>query len=140
MAVDWSTLRLLLRNVLLNDVTGMPISANRAWENRQFKPPNPPALWISEALLPIGETHLANGMIEAQGFYQINVSTERNRGDKAAQELALAIKTAFPPATSFSYSGLTISVDRSEQLSPVILDTWYQLPVQIRFRHYAFTP
>lgn len=138
--IDVPALRLILRNhlLLLDGTDPSPLPAPRAWENREFTPPNPPSLWIRETLMLADETLPANNTLEAIGYVQYDVFGVKGRGTEDAEGVAKTIKAQFPPATGLANSNAQVSITKSRVLpGREDAELWWSIPVQIFFRAYA---
>ena len=127
--IDHKALRLALRAILLT-VSGLPSA--RAWEARTFEPPNPPAPWLRETLIPGSERLIATNNIMELGIYQLDLyHPETDEGTETVEALADAVKTAFRPTTNISTFGV---VERAERLGGRRDHPWYIIPVRISYR------
>jgi hypothetical protein len=143
--VDYVQIRLAFRKVLLA-ISGLPPKERRSWENRTFNPPNPPALWVREALLPVREFAVATGMVQFDGIMVYDVIAPANKGTEDAEDLSKLIADAFKPATGLT-DPVQVAIDRCERLQGrdmstigAAAGTWWQIPVQVKFRSYAVNP
>jgi len=133
--IDHRNIRQKFRTQLLT-VTTLPVEARRSWEGRSFEPPDPPAMWIAEKLIPISETLPANNTIEFVGIMQYRVYTPGNKGTEGAEDLVKAIGDAFKPATVV---GALAPIDATQRLTGFYTEknAWYVIPIRIRFRAYT---
>lgn len=129
--IDTVALRNALR-VILVGVSGLPVA--RSWENRQFTPPDPPADWVRETLMPAIERQASDGNVEAIGVVQYDLFTPAGKGTEAIEALADTIKTVFKPRT---VPAPNIIIDRSERGTAQQEPLWYQIPVRITYRAFA---
>ena len=131
---------ILARAALRTQLLTVPSLPPVAWQNRVFDPPNPPALWIKESLMPTTETLSSfgsigmNGLVRENGMYQLMVFAPAKEGTTAAETLAESLRDTFKPGTSLAATGGVYVRCRSAEIkSPLSDATWYSLPVQVGY-------
>lgn len=135
-APNLSEIRLALRNQLLT-VGGLP--AARAWENREENsptvpvPPNPPAPWLRETLLPSDESLRAIGEIDAEGYVQYDIIVPVGKGTTAADTIRQAIADAFKPATNVTYDDTIVEIIRCVRMPAVQDALWVTYPTRVYY-------
>lgn len=136
--VDRDQIRKTLRKRLLT-VSTLPPANMRAWENRDFNPPEPKdgVIWIRETLIPADERLSALLMLEFDGYVQYDVFCPRGRGTEAAEALAKAIGDVFKPGISLT-DPARVHIIRTVALQGVAEPVWYGIPVQVIVK--AFVP
>jgi len=123
----------------LKTVSNLPADQYLAWENQNFRPPEPDdgQPWIREHLRILNETKSTHCLIEAIGQIQYMVNIPTDKGTRAGDDLSRSIADAFEAGQSLNLSGLTIILERTERL-PYILDqtdpVWTFKTVQTRWR------
>ncbi len=129
--ITYAAIRQAFRTRLLT-VPGLPLA--RAWENRAFAPPSPPANWVRETLLPVSERRSAANVVEAVGLMQYDFFTPAAQGTEALETLVDAVRLVFKPTT-----GLTadLLVDRAERGTATQEPDWFHIPVRLRWRAYS---
>ena len=133
--IDHRNIRQKFRTQLLT-VTTLPAKEKRAWENRGFTPPNPPSLYVDEALIPISETLPATNTLEFVGVMQYRVYTPGNKGTEDAEDLIKAIGDKFKPASTVAS---IISIDETRRMEGRYTEdnAWYFIALRILFRSYT---
>ncbi|MAO65049.1 MAG: hypothetical protein CL666_08615 [Balneola sp.] len=123
----------------IETVVGIPNEENRAWENKVFEPKKGTP-WLREKLLRGDERQSANGELQAVGICQFDYFVPIDSAIYDAEEIADAIKDAFPPG---SVLGGLVRIERSRVLSGTkgISDLqqesssspWYRIPIRIEY-------
>lgn len=145
LVIDDRRVLLAVRSKVLS-LPDIPPQDRRAWENREFKPPNPEqnvedAAWLRETYLPADESPAGSAITRAVGIVQYDIVVPSNRGTAYARDLAYAIKQAFSPPGSINHSldGVvtTVMIDAVRPLAAIYDGPWYLQPVLIYWRTYA---
>jgi hypothetical protein len=111
------------------------LSIALAWENTPYTPVTG---------TPYGRVHLLTAQPQAlemsqhlhreAGFMQVTLCYPLGAGSNAAMTTAEAIRTAFPSASEFTASGVTVVIDGLPEIGPAdVEDDRYCLPVRVRF-------
>jgi hypothetical protein len=129
--IEYVEIRQVFRARLLT-VPGIPV--HRAWENRTFTPPDPPADWLRETLFPVSERRNAANVVEAVGITQYDFFTPASRGTEAIETLVDNVRLAFKPTTALTADLL---LDRAERGSATQEPDWFHIPVRLLWRAYS---
>lgn len=137
-ALSNKTIRFAFRKKL-DTLSGIPDAGRRAWEARGFAPPNPPATYLRESLIPISRRVASTNLTEATGIIQYDVVFPAGSGSEGPEDLAAALLAAFIPLQSLVESGVEIAIDKAEEASiKPFSEGWEFIPVSIYYR--AYTP
>lgn len=121
------------------NISGIPSSANRAWENVKFVP-SPGTAWVRMALVPVTSRPAVIGptpQMLHEGSFLITVHLPEGTGPAGADALADAIRAAFSVDTGLTSNGVTVRFRYSER-SVAVLDTpWYIVTVSISWYTYT---
>jgi hypothetical protein len=134
----FNALRAALEGEIAN-VSGIPSSANRAWENVKFNP-TPGTTWVRMTLLP-GEQRPATAGLTPQvlysGLFQVDVFAPEGDGAADADALADAIRSSYSPGDSFTSGSTVARINWSERAQGQADHPWYRVSVTISWYTYA---
>lgn len=105
------------------------------WENVNSNAPVSGVTHIVPAFLPadnVGESF--SGAERADGIYQVLIRTKKGAGP--APTLVDSIKALFPAGLSLKGSVGTVRVGRFSRAPALEDDTWYSVPLSIRWTYY----
>lgn len=123
----------------VSNISGVPSSANRAWQNVQFEPTTG-TTWIRMTFQPSRrrpQDITANGLQRYDGLFLIDIFAPEGNGPKAAEELAEATVDAFEAGTVLNANGQTVEVRYAEIAQAATQDSpWFQIPVTIGWKAY----
>lgn len=110
-----------------------------AWENINFTPPATGLWWQTafQPAMPVGLGMGEGGTKLYVGQFAVNVFQPRTGGTggpSAAIDDAARIIDQFPVGGYFAYAGLTIHILSAGRLTGEIDQTWYFIPVRIRWQ------
>lgn len=120
-------------------VSGIPSTANRAWENVKFVPTTGTA-WVKMALVPVTSRPAVLGpapQIRHDGSFLVTLHLPEGAGPAGADALADAVRAAFTVDTGLTSGGTTVRFRYAER-SVAVLDTpWYIVTVSISWYTYS---
>lgn len=109
------------------------------FENRPFTPPPPPALHIREAVGITTEPRLGPDIVHVFGNALYAVRFGIGRGTEAAEDLQLAITTAFQNRAYLQGRGHTVYIDLASRLDIRQDDAAFMAaPIAVSWRAYSF--
>lgn len=121
------------------NVSGIPSSSNRAWENVKFVPTTGTS-WVRMALVPVTSRPAVMGpspQIRHDGSFLVTAHLPEGTGPAGADALADAIRAAFSVDTGLTSGGTTVRFRYAER-SVAVLDTpWYIVTVSISWYSYS---
>lgn len=109
-----------------------------AWENVSFTPPSPAVAYQAAYLLPAPPDNLEYGKAHfEQAIFQVSLFYPLQDGSGAAAARAEMLRTLFHRGASFTSSGVTVTVDKTPEVSQGTVDgdRWF-LPVKVRVSAY----
>lgn len=121
------------------NVSGIPSSANRAWENVRFSPTTGTA-WVRMALVPTTSRPAVRGpspQIRHDGVFLVTAHLPEGDGPAAADALADAIRAAFTVDTGLTSGGVTVRFNYAERGSAILDTPWYIVTVSISWYTYT---
>lgn len=121
------------------NVSGIPSTSNRAWENVRFTPTTNSA-WVRMALVPTTSRPAVRGpnpQIRHDGVFLVTAHLPEGSGPAAADALADAIRAAFTVDTGLTSGGVTVRFNYAERGVAVLDAPWYIVTVSISW--YTFT-
>lgn len=120
-------------------VSGIPSTANRAWENVKFVPTTGTS-WVKMALVPVTSRPAVVGpapQIRHDGSFLVTLHLPEGTGSAGADALADAVRAAFTVDTGLTSGGTTVRFRYAER-SVAVLDTpWYIVTVSISWYTYS---
>lgn len=137
---SWQDIRAALEAQLLTiaGISNTGTGKNVAWENKKFTPANN-ALWVQPQLLPAIEARAGIGTSAPQridGKWQVNVYAPQGTGPATADQMADAIRDAYPPGTVLSAGNKYIRIQASARYPGFNSTPWYQVPVEVTWYTY----
>ena len=120
-------------------ISGIPSSANRAFENAKFIPTTGTA-WVKMALVPVNSRPAVMGpapQIRHDGSFFVTLHMPEGTGPAGADALADAVRAAFTVDTGLTSGGTTVRFRYSERGVAVLDAPWYIVTVSISW--YTFT-
>lgn len=132
------SIRAALEQQIAN-VSGIPSSANRAWENVRFIPTTGTA-WVRMALIPTTARPATRGpspQIRRDGQFLVTAHLPEGDGPAAADALADAIASAFTTDTDLTSGGVLVRFNYAERGSAILDTPWYIVTVVVSW--YTFT-
>lgn len=133
MVPDYTKIRRTFRHAL-EAIDGLPV---KAWQNRNFTPPDPQAQWIRETLIPADDKPITTDQVESAGIMIFDVFDAAGTGTEAIEATAKLVASAFPLG-AISYNGTNVAIDRVSQKGPRPSGQWCQIAVQIQWRSYTY--
>lgn len=117
-------------------LTGLPA---QQWENKAYEPVLGTP-YLKEKLMPAasriaswGDASGTDGFVRDDGVYQLSLFYPAGDDTKAAEEMAMAIRSLFKPGTVLLYGSLKIECRRSVKATAVEEPGWYQVPVSVTY-------
>lgn len=109
------------------------------WENSKFTPTDG-QIYLSESLLtgdtiPVGVASTSTD--EFGGVYQVLVYAPLDMNKGPARTAADNVATAFQRGTRLTYSGVTVTIQRTTQNPSFISGNRWVIPVSITYRAFA---
>jgi hypothetical protein len=120
------------------NVTGIPASSQRAWENAQFEP-TPGTTWVRMTLQPTEQRPAVRGgspQLRYQGLFLVDVFTEVDQGPSEADELADNIRAQYSVGTILTAGSTTVRFEYAERGQGTTDPPWYMVPVEIAWYSY----
>lgn len=127
-------IRQALRARLLT-VGGLPTI--RAWENQAFTPPEPPAAWIRETLMPATNRLFATNLRQATGIAQYDLFYPVGTRVEAIEPIVDAIQLAFNQDISLGSSPTIVVVEHAERGRGDTEEVYYRVPVFVSWRAFG---
>lgn len=125
-----------IRAALETALAAMTPALDTAWENVAYTPPASSTPYQSAFILfaEPDDPEAGNSLHVERGIFQINLKYPLQAGDGAARARAELIQSTFYRGRSFTYSGVTVSVERTPEAGQGTVDgdRWF-VPVKIRF-------
>lgn len=121
------------------NVSGIPSTANRAWENVRFIPTTNTA-WVRMALVPVTSRPAVlgpNPQIRHDGSFLVTAHLPEGAGPAAADALADAIRAAFTVDTGLTSGGVNVRFNYAERGVAVLDPPWYIVTVSIAWYSYS---
>lgn len=138
-AINQHDILLTGRNQLLTIQTAQILDSEKKIQgvNRNFIPPNPPAMYLRERMFVFYEALVASGTVEIIGRFEYSVVVPTGVGTKEADQFRKEIADAFRPDRSVN--GLVnLAVDSVERVTGRTEDSvWFVLPVNVNWRAYT---
>lgn len=120
------------------NVTGIPSSANRAWENVEFTPDTGTS-WVRMTLAPGEQRPAVRGpspQILHEGIFLVDVFVPTGNGPNAAEALADAIRDQFTVDDVYTSNGANVRFRWSERGQGIVDEPWYLVPVTVSWYSY----
>lgn len=133
-----NSIRAALEQQIAN-VSGIPSSANRAFENVRFTPTTNTA-WVRMALVPVTSRPSVRGpspQIRYDGSFLVTAHLPEGGGPAAADALADAIRAAFSVDTGLTSGGINVRFNYSERGVAVLDTPWYIVTTTAAWYAYA---
>lgn len=128
----------LVRAALETALAAMSPALATAWENVPFTPPAAAVPYQAAYLIPAAPDNAEFGSAHfEQGIFQVSLFYPLQAGSNAAAARAEMLRALFKRGASFTSSGVTVTVDRTPEVSQGTVDgdRWF-LPVKIRVSAY----
>ena len=123
------------------NVSGIPSTGNRAWENVKFIPTTGTA-WVRMALVPVTSRPAVLGpapQIRHDGSFLVTLHLPEGTGAAGADALADAVRAAFTVDTGLTSGGTTVRFQYAERSVAVLDAPWYIVTVSISWYTYSST-
>jgi hypothetical protein len=132
-------IRIALETQLLT-VTGLPASAQRAWENVRFEPTTG-TTWVQATVLPAESRPAVMGGDPQQlytGLFQVDIFTPEGEGPAEAETLADNVRLAFAVDDVFTSGSVNVRFRYSERIPAPHSPPWYRARVNVAW--YTYRP
>jgi hypothetical protein len=135
--VNYNDIRALLDTQLLT-ATGLPElqTENTRLEVNKRDP------FVRSTLLPAEPSDLGvgpNAPIGYKGLYQVDLFYPMGDTASVANTVAHAVQLVLPRGYMAALDGATVQVDMSWQETATVIDSWYVVPVVVRWSMFART-
>lgn len=120
------------------NVSGVPASSQRAWENARFEPTTG-TTWLRMRLQPTETRPATRGdspQIRHQGLFLVDVFAPADEGPASAETLADAIRDRYTVSKVLTENSTNVRFDYAERGQGVIDHPWYMVPVAIAWYAY----
>lgn len=125
-----------LRDTLLS-VDGMPGPEHRAWANRLFTVPDPPAPWVRYTFNP-GSLDIASlgplATMRAEGVFLVDWFFPAGGGLNEPLVMGGRVLDAFNPRVVCLAEGQPVTIRRSYMTQPIVDGAWVHVPVTVEWR------
>ncbi len=125
-----------VRAALETALNGMSPLLITAWENAAFSPPAATTPYQQVNILfaePENPTY-GGSFYRERGILQVTLLYPLQSGPNAAEARAELIRSTFYRGANFINSGVTVTVEKTPEISPGIVDGgMWRVPVKIRF-------
>lgn len=122
----------------LSTMTGLP-AGGVAWPNKEFRQPNPPAMYLRPSLLfaPTIASNVGQPVeLLYSGIYQISIFAPSNdsAGDVPVYQMGDLLISGFKTGSALSYGSITRITIMKSVIGPLLFEAdWLQVPISITF-------
>lgn len=126
---------LAIKAALETALAAMSPALATAWPNAAYEPvAGTPYQRVDILLATPRALEMSQQLHREAGFMQVTLCYPLGAGAGTALTRAEAIRTAFAPASEFTASGVTVTVDGLPEIAPAdVEDDRYVVPVRVRF-------
>lgn len=134
----------LISKILVDAVKTVPGLPTLVVENEEKPDPTQTGLWVEETQLPLPETSMGKASTDSDensGILQVSVfDAKTGGGNKAALDMADAIKDVFKHGANFTDTGQTVHIDQSSRNNGRPSGGFFQVDVSVLYRAFVARP
>ena len=131
-----------IRAALETGFEGLSTTWTKFYEGMIVEPSEGDSFMTSH-IMPVSSVVATIGLdplIEHQGVYQITLYTPSGTGSGSIFTAADAVNSLFKAGAQFSSSGVSCRITECSMGPPTNWNSWYAVPVSIRYRAFTTSP